>query len=50
MSSGIARVTHGYHPAQIATQTTICTVPLSTITVIGSADGDSRSDTDHSLS
>jgi hypothetical protein len=33
-----------------AIQTTVCTVPLSTITVTGSADGDSRSDNDHSLS
>ncbi|MGC2745021.1 MAG: hypothetical protein WA672_17735 [Candidatus Angelobacter sp.] len=31
-----------------AVQTTVCKVPLSTVT--GSADGDSRSDTHHSLS
>jgi hypothetical protein len=31
-------------------QATVCAVPLSTTIVTGSADGDSRSDTDHSLS
>jgi hypothetical protein len=33
-----------------AVQTTVFTVLLSTTTVTGSADGDTRSDIDHSLS